>query len=130
ELAVDEDDSQTDDSQTDITDETASAENAAAPVKKRTRGGRAALPPELPRVEVVHELDEAERCCTEDGTELKVIGEAVSEELHVVPARVEVIRHVRRKYACPTCEENIQTAPAPAKLLPKSNASATLLAYV
>ncbi|MCL7931833.1 IS66 family transposase, partial [Halomonas sp. ATCHA] len=83
ELAVDEDDSQTDDSQTDITDETASAENAAAPVKKRTRGGRAALPPELPRVEVVHELDDAERCCAEDGTELKVIGEVVSEELHV-----------------------------------------------
>ncbi|MCL7931751.1 IS66 family transposase [Halomonas llamarensis] len=133
ELAVDEDDSANDDAQADAVDEVSSekfTDNAAAPAKKRTRGGRVALPPELPRVEVVHELDDAERCCAEDGTELKVIGEVVSEELHVVPARVEVIRHVRRKYACPTCEENIQTAPAPAKLLPKSNASATLLAYV
>ena len=101
-----------------------------APAKKRSRGGRVALPPELPRTEVVHELDDTERLCAEDGNELKVIGEEISEELHVVPARVEVIRHVRRKYACPSCEENVKTAPAPAKLLPKSNASATLLAYV
>ncbi|WP_129142184.1 IS66 family transposase [Modicisalibacter coralii] len=100
------------------------------PAKRRTRGGRVALPPELPRVEVVHELPEESRHCAEDGTELKVIGEAVSEELHVVPARIEVIRHVRVKYACPACEEGVQISPAPAKLLPKSNASATLLAYV
>ncbi|WP_075878617.1 IS66 family transposase [Vreelandella massiliensis] len=130
ELAVDEEDSAADDEATENADATSLADNATAPVKKRPRGGRVALPPELPRVEVVHELNEAERCCAQDGTELKVIGEDVSEELHVVPARVEVIRHVRRKYACPTCEENVKTAPAPAKLLPKSNASATLLAYV
>ncbi len=48
----------------------------------------------------------------------------------MVPARVEVIRHVRIKYGCPACEEGVQIAPAPAKLLPKSNASPTLLAYV
>ncbi|MGJ7462089.1 IS66 family transposase [Halomonas sp. MA07-2] len=114
-------------------DEPATEESSAEarqPAKRRSRGGRVALPPELPRVEVVHELPEDARRCAEDGTELKVIGEAISEELHVVPARVEVIRHVRRKYACPACEEGVQIAPAPAKLLPKSNASATLLAYV
>lgn len=120
ELAVDEENS--------AADEEEATQNA--PAKKRSRGGRVALPPELPRIEVVHELADSERCCAEDGTELEVIGEEVSEELHVVPARVEVIRHIRRKYACPTCEENVKTAPAPAKLLPKSNASTTLLAYV
>jgi len=131
ELIVDEDGAEADDAQAQAaTLDDISADNATATAKKRTRGGRVALPPELPRVEVVHELGDTERCCTEDGTELKVIGEEVSEELHVVPARVEVIRHVRRKYACPTCEENVKTAPAPAKLLPKSNASATLLAHV
>jgi len=124
EVAVDEENVAADDED----DTTPAAE--PAPTQRRTRGGRIALPPELPRVEVVHELPEDTRHCTEDGTELKVIGEEVSEELHVVPARIEVIRHVRRKYACPTCEEGVQIAPAPAKLLPKSNASATLLAYV
>ena len=34
---------------------------------------------------------------------------------------IEVIRHVRRKYACPTCEEGIGAAPVPAKLLPESD---------
>lgn len=100
------------------------------PSRRRTRGGRIALPPELPRVEVVHELPEDARHCQEDGSELRVIGEEISEELHVVPARVEVIRHIRPKYACPRCENGVSIAPAPPKLLPKSNASATLLAYI
>lgn len=126
EVAVDEEDAAAED---DSTTEEASTE-AHQPTKRRTRGGRVALPPELPRVEVIHELPEGARHCHEDGTELKVIGEEVSEELHVVPARIEVIRHVRYKYACPACEEGVQIAPVPAKLLPKSNASATLLAYV
>ncbi|MGJ7462813.1 IS66 family transposase [Halomonas sp. MA07-2] len=126
EVAVDEESAEEEADST--TDETAAEPHQ--PAKRRTRGGRVALPPELPRVEVIHELPEATRHCDDDGTELKVIGQEVSEELHVVPARVEVIRHVRVKYACPACEEGVQIAPAPAKLLPKSNASATLLAYV
>ncbi|MGO1426975.1 MAG: IS66 family transposase [Halomonas sp.] len=127
EVAVDEEDS--DASACDAVADDAMSETASPP-KRRTRGGRVALPPELPRVEVVHELPDNTCHCHDDGTTLKVIGEEVSEELHVVPARIEVIRHVRRKYACPTCEEGISTAPVPAKLLPKSNASATLLAYI
>lgn len=126
EVAVDEEESA-------ATDETATEESAAEthkPGKRRSRGGRVALPPELPRVDVIHELPEDTRLCDADGTELKTIGEEISEELHVVPARIEVIRHVRYKYACPACEEGVQIASAPVKLLPKSNASATLLAYV
>ncbi|UEQ03877.1 IS66 family transposase [Halomonas profundus] len=123
EVAVDEEDGDTGTAGNDEAE-------SAAPPKRSKRGGRVALPPELPRVEVVHELPEEARHCQDDGTALTMIGEEVSEELHVVPARVEVIRHVRRKYACRTCEDGVKIAPAPAKLLPKSNASATLLAYV
>ena len=123
EVAVDEEDGDTGTAGNDEAE-------SAAPTKRCKRGGRVALPPELPRVEVVHELPEEIRHCQDDGAALTVIGEEVSEELHVVPARLEVIRHVRRKYACRTCEDGVEIAPAPAKLLPKSNASATLLAYV
>ncbi|NGO91024.1 MAG: transposase, partial [Halomonas sp.] len=124
EVAVDEADAET-------ADETVTAASAAEPSHPaKRRGGRVALPPELPRVEVVHELPEETRHCAGDGSALAVIGQEVSEELHVVPARVEVIRHIRFKYACPACEEGVQIAPPPAKLLPKSNASATLLAYI
>ena len=126
EVAVDEESAE---EEVDATPDEAAAE-PRQPAKRRPRGGRVALPPELPRVEVVHELPDEARHCGHDGTELKEIGKDVSEELHVVPARIEVIRHVRLKYACPACEEGVPIAPAPAKLLPKSNASATLLAYV
>ena len=127
EVVVDEEDNDASGSEATADDATS---ETATPAKRRTRGGRVALPPELPRVEVIHELPNDARHCHDDGTALKVIGEEVSEELHVVPARIEVIRHVRHQYACPTCEEGVKIAPAPAKLLPKSNASATLLAYV
>lgn len=126
EVAVDGEGATTDDAP----DSEASTAEPSQPAKRRTHGGRVTLPPELPRVDVIHELPEAARHCAEDGIELKIIGEDVSEELHVVPARAEVIRHVRRKYACPVCEAGVTIAPAPVKLLPKSNASATLLAYV
>ena len=102
----------------------------APPARKRRRGGRAALPPELPRVEVLHELPEDERHCAEDGTELAVIGEEVSEQLDVIPAQVRVIRHIRRKYACKACEEGVVQAPMPPQPLPKSNASPALLATI
>ncbi|MFC4260039.1 IS66 family transposase, partial [Marinobacter lacisalsi] len=99
------------------------------PSKRRSRGGRAALPPELPRVDVVHDLDEHQKQCHTDGAELTCIGEEISEQLDIVPARIQVIRHIRRKYACKTCEEGVATAPMPPQPLPKSNASPNLLAY-
>ncbi|SDL55008.1 hypothetical protein SAMN05192555_10599 [Franzmannia pantelleriensis] len=70
-------------------------DSTSQPAKRRMRGGRVALLPELPRVEVIHELPEGTRHCAEDGTELKVIGEDVSEELHVVPARAAAIVELR-----------------------------------
>ena len=86
EVAVDEEDA----SGSDATADDATIDTAT-PAKRRTRGGRVVLPPELPRVEVIHELPDDARHCRDDGTALKVIGEEVSEELHVVPARIEVI---------------------------------------
>src|SRR5690554_7751669 len=109
EVAVDEADA--------AADETVTPAPAAEPSQPaKRRGGRVALPPELPRVELIHELPEEARHCAGDGSALAVIGQEVSEELHVVPARVEVIRHIRFKYACPACEEGVQIAPPPARL--------------
>ena len=50
---------------------------ADTPSQTRKKRGRKALPPELPRVDVIHELPQAQRRCPE-GHELKVIGEEVS----------------------------------------------------
>jgi len=98
---------------------------ATTPVKR----GRKALPPALPRVDIVHDLPADQRYCAE-GHALKVIGEVISEQLDIIPAQVQVLRHIRKKYACPCCSSEVKTAPLPAQPIPKSNASPGLLAYL
>lgn len=107
------------------------AETPAKPAsaKPRTRGGRLALPAELPRVDIIHDVADDQKHCHNDGTELVCIGEDVSEQLDIIPAKIQVIRHIRRKYACKTCEDGVVTALMPPQPLPKSNASPNLLAY-
>jgi len=100
-----------------------------SPTPERKKPGRKPLPAHLPRVEVVFELDEAETRCREDGSALKVIGEEVTEQLDIIPAKVRVLRKIRKTYACPKCE-SVQRAPKPADMLPKSRASADLLAHI
>ncbi|HAN69834.1 MAG TPA: IS66 family transposase [Halieaceae bacterium] len=104
-------------------------DSVEVPAHTRKKRGRKPLPAALPRVEVVHELPEAERCCPHDGQALKVIGEETSEQLDIVPAKIQVIRHVRKRYAC-DCGQCIRTAPLPAQPIPKSLASPGLLAHI
>jgi transposase len=101
----------------------------------RKKPGRKPLPEDLPRVEVIHDLDEKDKVCA-CGCQLKRIGEETSEQLDIVPARIQVIRHVRPKYACPACEgveddgPAVKVAPVPAQVIPKSIASPGLLAHI
>ena len=97
---------------------------------RRKPGGRKPLPEHLPRVEMIHELDGDDCVCPHDGSTLKEIGEEVSEQLDILPAPARVIRHIRKKYACPSCDEHVARAPRPPQLIPKSQASAGLLAQV
>ncbi len=98
---------------------------------KRTRhsGGRKPLPAELPRIEKTYELNEEQRQCP-CGCVLEEIGETVTEQLDIEPATVNVIRHVRKKYACKGCEDTVKTAPKPELLLPKAIASANTMAFL
>jgi transposase len=91
--------------------------------------GRTKLASHLPRVEIRHELSDAERQCGCGGV-LAEIGADVSEQLDYVPAKVQVLRHVRLKYACPGCEQCVKTAALPEHILPKTNASPGLLAQL
>jgi transposase len=102
-------------------------EAIVVPAHERKRGRRLKLPDKLPRVEVVIDIDN--KMCPEDGEELKCIGEDISEKLEIIPAKVRVIKTIRKKYACPACE-TIKEAPAPLEMIPKSNASASVLAYI
>jgi transposase len=96
------------------------------PVAQKKVPVRKPLPEHLPRERVVH----APACaCPECGVEMRQIGEDVSEVLDFVPARFRVIRHVRPKLACPSCERIVQM-PAPSRPIERGLAGAGLLAHI
>ena len=103
------------------------AEAPSAP-RKRRRGFR--IPPELPRVEIIHDLPEAEKVCPHDGAALKHIDSEIHEQLDIIPARVQVLRHVRHTYACPCCKRYVATAAKPKQPIEKAMASPRLLATI
>jgi transposase len=83
----------------------------------------------------VHDLAAEEKICG-CGSELSRIGEEVSEQLDIVPAKIQVIRNIRPKYACRRCEgvgadgPTVKIAPPPPQIIPKSIVSPSLLAHV
>ena len=101
----------------------------------RKRRGRKPLPSDLAREEVIHDIDEAEKQCA-CGAQLTCIGQEVCEKLDYTPAKLRVIRHIRPKYACKSCEgiedtgPTVKIAPPPVQLIPKSIATEGLLAHV
>ena len=114
-----------------------SVEEITIPSHKRKKRGRKKLSADLPRVEVVHDLGETEKQCG-CGHEMSCIGQEVSEQLEMVPARFWVLRHVRPKYACKHCEgvekkeddPTVKIAPVPPQLLPRTISTPGLLSHI
>jgi len=130
---------QLDSGQTSLLDETIDADIAAieqelqdlappanAAKEPRQAPKRAALPPELPRVELHHEPDSTTCSC---GCQLKRIGEDISEKLDYTPGVLTVQRHIRGKWACAQCQSLTQ-APVPAQIIDKGLPTSGLLAQV
>ena len=90
--------------------------------------GRAKLPKDLPRTRIEYDLSQAEKGEFE---RLERIGEELCETLDYTPAKLIVIEHARAKYRCEKDgESTIRVAAAEPSPIPKSNASAGLLAQV
>jgi transposase len=110
-------------------------EEVEIPSHPRKKPGRKKLPDALPRVKIVHDLEEDEKVC-DCGEQLDCIGEDFSEKIDIVPAVIRVIRHIRPKYACKHCDglettgSVVKIAPPPLQIIPKSIATAGLLAYI
>ena len=104
----------------------------AAHERKRHSGGREAIPAHLPRKEIVHDLPNEQKHCEHEGVcwAMERIGEEVSERYHYEPPKVWVERHVRLKWACGHCHQGVHIGPCAPTILPKSNASASLVAYL
>lgn len=97
-----------------------------APIKRKG-AGRQPLPSHLPRIEHRHE---PESCtCSQCGKDLIKIGEDVTEQLDVEPARFFVHHHIRPQYACRACE-TITAAPIPPAIIDGGMAAPGLLTWV
>ena len=101
----------------------------ASSSEKNPRPSRKPLPASIPRVRNVIELPEHERMC-QCSCQLSEVGEDVSEQLEIVPAKLKVIQYIRKKYACKSCEDTLRTAPRANTLLPKAIAAANTMAYI
>ena len=104
-------------------------EQAAA----KTKRSRKKKTIKLPVVTTVYELSESECMCGKCGHKLSFMKDVIQTEIEVEPAKVYVRKSVSKQYACRICdrkgESGIITAPgAPAKLIPGSMASPSLIA--
>ena len=106
-------------------------DSASVTVKThQRRGKRRALPKDAPRIRIEHDLPDEDKLCRCCGEPMGKIGEEKSEQLDIVPEKIVVLEHIRFRYACNHCHDAVLTAPLPVQPLPKSNASAGLLAYL
>ena len=103
---------------------------------KRRKGRRALANFEnLPVKTYVYELRAEERSCPSCGVERKEIGSEKSWQIEYIPGHFERLEHVRKKYACPSCEragENpqIEVAAKAETAIEKGFAGPGLLAFI
>ena len=95
-------------------------EESADPERKteraaKRRTNRGSLPPHLPRIETVVDIEDKSCPCCQHG--LHVIGEDVAERLDIVPAQFRVLVTRRPRYGCRACEGVVVQAPAPNRLI-------------
>ena len=97
----------------------------------RRKQGRRPLPDFLPVEEHLHDVPEAEKVCGNDPAHRLVeISRETSDQLKFIPATAAIVRHIRPKYACPSCKDGVRIAPMPKLPIPKSIATPSLLAHV
>ena len=116
--------------------EQSAGESTEEPILKETitytrkkRNGHRNIPDDLPRVRVEYEI-ESLSCPCGCGNQLKKIGEVITEQLEIVPAKIYVKQHVRFKYAGCLHENKVITAPMPNQPIDKGLAGPGLLADV
>ena len=113
---------------------------AAAPVSPAANNSPAdrSLPAHLPRESHTHRPEATaghhdaagQSCgCADCGGRLREIGRDISEQLEYVPGHFKVLRHVRPKLACVTCQKIFQAA-APSRPIARGLPGPALMAHV
>jgi transposase len=116
-------------------EESAAVEETPVKAHNRKKSGRKPLPEHLDVEEEIIDIAETEKQCA-CGCMKSRIGEETSDHLEHIPAKSYIKRIVRPKYACRKCEgteddgPTVSIAPVPEQIIPKSFATASLLAYI
>ena len=100
--------------------------------KRSSDSGRKAIPEHFPRIVIEHDLPAEQKMCTACAVPhpLTRIGQESRECYRFEAPKVSVEQHIRPTYVGEARHEAPITAPAPPVILPKSMASASLLAHV
>jgi len=114
------------DSEDVLSDDTASEQKEDKP--PRRRGGRRKIPVHLEVITTVLEPENA--ACEQCGQLGDPIGEEVSEQVDLIPARLIVRRTVRIKRACQCGCGRVAIAPLPASLIPGSRLGLGLAVFI
>lgn len=103
-------------------------EDRAARRRRERHRGRQPLPEHLETETVT--IEPEEKICPCCGKPLERIGEEVSEEIDLIPAKLIRRRTVRPKYACRCGEAGVKIAPLPPRLIPQSRLGLGLATYI
>ncbi len=97
---------------------------------ERRKKSRIIIDESLPVERVIIDLEPNEKTCSCCQNEMTHISEETTRQVEYIPATLKAVDYVRLKYACKHCEGDIKLAKLPNRLIPKSIASASLIAYL
>ncbi|MES0492066.1 MAG: IS66 family transposase [Leptospirales bacterium] len=99
--------------------------------KKQPKERKATIPEGLPEKEFRHDIPEDQKACPCCEDPMQNIGEDTARELHVIPEKLIVHKHVYPKYACSECKDDSTVVSAGRnRLLPGSIVGSGLLSYI
>ena len=104
------------------------AQTSPTPKAERTVPVRA-FPDHLARVDIVAEPASGPCACPSCGGALRRLSADSAEQLDVVPVQWRVVRTIRPKYSCRSCDKIVQ-APAPVKAVARGKATFATLAHI
>ena len=84
----------------------------------------------LPQIRHEHDLLPEEKVCSCCGRPMDRIGEDITRELELQPAKLEAHIHVRPKYACRCCKQGVHAALLPPRPIPGGIAGPGLISEV
>lgn len=104
---------------------------------RRRKGGKKKLPDDLPTEVIEYDVTEEEKVCPCCGKDRPQIGQEQTEELDVIPPKVQKRVYIRKKYGPCDCEgfleeghAEVVTARGPKRFMPGSQVSERTMAFV